>query len=103
MWNIYFNWGNQSKSNSKEALDRFNKIKTIENKLKLDDGGEYAFRVNGEEHSWSPSTVSNLQKACKLIQRSFKQFQGEINGFNKSIYTIRKFVWNLKNRSYTIK
>ena len=74
----------------KETLDRFNKIKTIEENSKLDDGGEYAFRVNGEEHSWSPSTISNLQKAVRINSKeSFKQFSDEINGFNKSIYTIR--------------
>ena len=70
MWNIYFNWGINLNQIQKETLDRFNKIKTIE-ETRLDDGGEYAFRVNGEEHSWSPSTISNLQKALELIQGIF--------------------------------
>ena len=74
----------------KETLDRFNKIKTIDENAKLDDGGEYAFRVNGEEHSWSPSTISNLQQAVRINSKeSFKQFSDQINGFNESIYTIR--------------
>ena len=29
----------------KETLDRYNRIKTIELDSKLDDGGEYAFRI----------------------------------------------------------
>ena len=74
----------------KETLDRFNKIKIIDSDSKLDDGGEYAFRINGEEHAWSPSTISNLQKAARINSKeSFKKFSDQINGYNKSIYTIR--------------
>ena len=25
----------------------------------LDVGGEYAYRIRGEKHSWSPSTITN--------------------------------------------
>ena len=74
----------------RETLERFNRIKTIEEDSKLEDGGEYAFRINGEKHSWSPSTISNLQKAVRINSKeSFKEFSDQINGFNKSIYTIR--------------
>ena len=31
--------------------------------------------LNGEQHAWSPSTISNLQKAVRInSQESFKQF-----------------------------
>ena len=74
----------------RETLERFNRIKTIEEDSKLEDGGEYAFRINGEKHSWSPSTISNLQKAVRINSKeSFKEFSDQINGFNESIYTIR--------------
>ena len=73
-----------------ETLERFNKMKTLEENLKLDDGGEYAFRINGEKHSWSPSTISNLQKAVRINSReSFKKFSDQINDHNKSMYSIR--------------
>ena len=73
-----------------ETLDRYNRVKTLEEDFKLDDGGEYAFRINGEEHAWSPSTISSLQKAARINSRkSFKEFSDQINGFNRSIYTIR--------------
>ena len=43
-----------------------------------------------KKHSWSPSTISNLQKAVRINSKeSFKQFSDQINGFNESIYTIR--------------
>ncbi len=73
-----------------ETLERFNKMKALEENLKLDDGGEYAFRINGEKHSWSPSTISNLQKAVRINSReSFKKFSDQINDHNKSMYSIR--------------
>ena len=88
----------------KETLDRFNRIKTIDEDSKLDDGGEYAFRINGEEHSWSPSTISNLQKAVRINSReSFKEFSDQINGYNKSIYTIRGLFRFRKNNPIDIK
>ena len=66
----------------------------------MDDGGEYAFRINGEQHAWSPSTISNLQKAVRInSQESFKQFSDQINGFNKSTFTIRSLFKFKKTKS----
>ena len=31
----------------------------------LDVGGEYAYRMRGETHSWTPQTVSLLQHAVR--------------------------------------
>ena len=45
------------------------------------------------KHSWSPSTISNLQKAVRINSKeSFKEFSDQINGFNESIYTIRSLL-----------
>ena len=76
-----------------ETLNRFEKVKTIISETKLDDGGEYAFRINGEKHAWSPSTISNLQKAVRVNSReSFESFSKEINDHSKSMLTIRSLL-----------
>ena len=31
----------------------------------LDAGGDYAFRLRGEDHAWTPDTVANLQHAAR--------------------------------------
>jgi len=74
-----------------ETLDRFNNLfKSDHRRLKLDVGGEYAYRVNGEKHSWSPSSITNLQHAVRINSReTFKKFSDEINNHSESMYTIR--------------
>ena len=48
------------------------------------------FRVSGEKHNWSPSTISNLQKAVRINSKeNFKEFSEEINNHNESMLTIR--------------
>ena len=85
----------------KETLDRFNKnqLKTSDN-ISLEDGGEYAFRIKGENHAWSPSTITNLQKAVRINSKeSFKNFSSEINDHNKRIFAIRSlFKFNKTNK-----
>ena len=45
----------------------------------LDVGGEYAYRIRGEKHSWSPSTITNLQKAVRINSReSFREFSKKL-------------------------
>ena len=74
----------------RETLDRFNRIKQLNEDSKLLDGGEYAFRINGEKHAWSPSTISNLQQAVRINSKdSFKDFSNQINDHSKSMFTIR--------------
>ena len=31
----------------------------------LDAGGEYAFRIRGEEHMWTPDAIAKLQHAAR--------------------------------------
>ena len=74
----------------KETLLRFNEtFKFNSNYSKLIDGGEYAFRVKGEQHNWSPSTITNLQKSVRTNSfETFKDFSSKINSLD-SLSTIR--------------
>jgi len=74
-----------------ETLNRFKRYnQTNLADYKLDEGGEYAFRIGGEKHSWSPLTITNLQRAVRINSKeSFTNFSNEINNYNESIYTIR--------------
>ena len=74
-----------------ETLERFNtSFDSDPRKSKLDVGGEYAYRVNGEKHSWSPSSITNLQHAVRINSKdTFKKFSDEINNYSESMYTIR--------------
>jgi glutamate synthase (NADPH) large chain len=56
----------------------------------LDVGGEYAFRVRGEEHVWNAATVSALQHAVRgNSYERFRQFARQINEQSQHLYTIR--------------
>ncbi len=46
----------------------------------LDVGGEYAYRLRGEEHVWTPETIAKLQHACRSNDRKlYDEFAKEIN------------------------
>jgi glutamate synthase (NADPH) large chain len=56
----------------------------------LDVGGEYAFRVRGEEHVWNAATVSALQHAVRgNSYDSYRLFARQINEQSQHLYTIR--------------
>jgi len=56
----------------------------------LDVGGEYAFRVRGEEHVWNAATVSALQHAVRgNSYEKYRQFARQINEQSQHLYTIR--------------
>ena len=40
----------------------------------LDAGGEYAWRVRGEEHMWTPDAIAKLQHGARA--NSFETYQG---------------------------
>ena len=72
----------------KETLDRYNKAFTqeISDDLKLEEGGEYSFRIKGEQHNWSPETITDLQKAVRINSKdSFKKFTDAINNSSSSL------------------
>ncbi len=56
----------------------------------LDVGGAYAFRLRGEEHAWTPESVSNLQHAVRGDQpEAYKAFAASINEQSQRLLTIR--------------
>src|SRR6202795_3209494 len=56
----------------------------------LDVGGEYAFRVRGEEHVWNAATVSALQHAVRgNSYEKYRQYARIINDQTAHLYTIR--------------
>ena len=56
----------------------------------LDVGGEYAFRVRGEEHVWNAATVSALQHAVRgNSYEQYRQFARAINEQSTHLYTMR--------------
>ena len=36
----------------------------------LDVGGEYAYRLRGEEHAWNPDTVATCSTPCASTRRT---------------------------------
>ncbi|MEM5501813.1 glutamate synthase large subunit [Ahrensia kielensis] len=56
----------------------------------LDVGGEYAYRMRGENHTWSPDAVANLQHAVRKDSYStYKEFAAEVNAKTERANTIR--------------
>ncbi len=56
----------------------------------LDVGGEYAYRVRGENHAWTPQTISKLQQATRRNDRTlYDEYAHEINDQNERLLTLR--------------
>ena len=56
----------------------------------LDAGGEYAFRVRGEEHMWTPESVSKLQNATRTGKYdTYKEYAKLINDQTRRHMTLR--------------
>ena len=56
----------------------------------LDAGGEYAFRVRGEEHMWTPDSIAKLQLATRTNQAStYKEYAKLINDQTRRHMTLR--------------
>ncbi|MBY6239782.1 glutamate synthase large subunit [Methylosinus sp. Sm6] len=56
----------------------------------LDVGGDYAFRIRGEAHSWTPQTVSLLQHAVRAnAQDQYRAFARELNEQDEKLLNIR--------------
>src|SRR5246500_3105452 len=59
-------------------------------KTMLDVGGEYAFRVRGEEHVWNAATVSALQHAVRdNSYEKYRHYAKLINEQSEHLFTIR--------------
>ncbi len=56
----------------------------------LDAGGEYAFRVRGEDHMWTPDSIAKLQHATRSNNFStYKEYAQIINDQSKRHMTLR--------------
>ncbi len=56
----------------------------------LEVGGEYVYRVRGEDHTWTPDVVADLQHAVRgnAIDR-YQAFAKAVNEQNEHLLTIR--------------
>src|SRR4029077_4752634 len=56
----------------------------------LDVGGDYAYRLRGEDHAWTPESVSSLQHAVRgNIPAEYDAFASAINQQNERVLTLR--------------
>jgi glutamate synthase (NADPH/NADH) large chain len=56
----------------------------------LDVGGEYAYRLRGEEHLWNPDTVALLQHAVRLnAEDRYRDFARIVNEQENALKTVR--------------
>ena len=56
----------------------------------LDAGGDYAFRLRGEDHAWTPNSVAKLQHAARGNTRAeFTEFTNIINDQSRRLLTLR--------------
>ena len=61
-----------------------------ETATRLDAGGEYQFRIQGEHHNWNPLTISKLQHATRSDNYStFKEFTQLANDETRRQSTLR--------------
>ncbi len=63
----------------------------------LDAGGDYAYRVRGEQHVWDPQTIASLQHATRGNNAdTFKTFSRLVDEQDKALFNLRglmDFVW----------
>ncbi len=56
----------------------------------LDAGGEYAFRIRGEEHVWTPDAIAKLQHSTRSGKfETYKEYAALINDQTKRHLTLR--------------
>jgi glutamate synthase (NADPH) large chain len=68
----------------------------------LEAGGEYAFRTRGEEHMWTPESISKLQHATRANSyETYKEYAKLINDQSRRHMTLRG-LFELKPASASI-
>ncbi len=56
----------------------------------LDAGGDYAYRIRGEAHMWTPQCLSRLQHATRTNSyATYKEYAGLINDQSRRLMTLR--------------
>ncbi len=62
----------------------------VDKNLKLDIGGDYRWRRNGERHMFNPTTISKLQQAVRMNNtESYDQYSKMINEQSENLMTLR--------------
>ncbi len=65
----------------------FSDIPMLRNSLEF--GGEYAYRIRGEDHIWTPDNVATLQHAVRLnLPEKYLEFANQMNN-ERGRYTVR--------------
>ena len=63
----------------------------------LDVGGDYAYRLRGEDHNWTPDTIAKIQHAVRSNDwNTYAEFAKAINEQNEILLTLRglfEFKW----------
>ena len=69
----------------------------------LDVGGELAYRTRGEEHIWTPETISALQHSVRSGDyEGYKRFSSMINNHDKKLKNLRGLFKFTKGKSIPI-
>ena len=56
----------------------------------LDAGGEYLYRIRGEDHMWTPDSIAKLQHAARTgSAQTYKEYAALINDQTKRMLTLR--------------
>ena len=56
----------------------------------LDVGGDYAFRIRGEDHVWTPDTIAKLQHATRANDaKTFAEYSQLVDEQNEHLKTLR--------------
>ncbi|HTM60549.1 MAG TPA: glutamate synthase-related protein [Burkholderiales bacterium] len=56
----------------------------------LEAGGEYAWRVRGEDHTWTPDSIAKLQQASRTNSfKTYKEYAALINDQSRRLLTFR--------------
>jgi glutamate synthase (NADPH/NADH) large chain len=56
----------------------------------LDAGGDYAFRIRGENHMWTPDTIAKLQHSTRANDAgTFREFARLVNEQNERLMNLR--------------
>ncbi|MEL6748251.1 MAG: glutamate synthase-related protein, partial [Pseudomonadota bacterium] len=56
----------------------------------LEVGGEYAYRIRGEHHTWTPTSVANLQHAVRGdMPDKYRAYAEEVNDHTRRLLTVR--------------
>ncbi len=56
----------------------------------LDVGGDYAFRLRGEDHMWTPDSISKLQHSTRANDAgTYREFARQVNEQNERLLNLR--------------